>query len=297
MSKKEELYKIFNGWEESVPANLVEPVKSYVDSLSDSEIDDFLQKYEVAGEDWGFSAGSPIVGEIMRLVLGKMINFHISGAENLDYALKLLAENRTNRVVIVSNHLSYSDANIFAAAFDSNLKQAGFGNQLAVVAGPKVFSHPIRKFASMHFDSLLIAQSQTVATVPVAYPIRVVARSLTKVVDEIKSRVKIFLVFPEGKRSRTGSMDSFLAGVYRMIDTGENVLVLPVSIVGGEKFLPISDKTLHCTDVAISVGMSEYVADIIEKIGDSQSVKQDFMDYLGRRVAEMLPPERHGVYK
>ncbi|MBO7381398.1 MAG: hypothetical protein J6U05_07010, partial [Neisseriaceae bacterium] len=145
--------------------------------------------------------------------------------------------------------------------------------------------------------SLLIAQSQTVATVPVAYPIRVIARAAAKVVEDVKARVKIFLVFPEGKRSRDGKMDHFLSGVYRMIDTDENVLVQPVSILGGEKLLPVSQGVLHPADIRINVGEAEYVSDIIEKIGETQSLKQAFMDYLGKKVAALHPEDLRGVYK
>ena len=251
----------------------------------------------MAGEDWGYSEGSTFVREIMKLVLDSMLKFDITGSENIDDALKLLAEGKADRLVFVANHVSYSDANIFATAFDDNFDKAGFAGELAVIAGPKVFSHPVRKFASMHFNSLLIAQSQTVATVPVAYPIRVIARAATKVVEDIKDRVKIFLVFPEGKRSRDGKMDHFLAGVYRMIDTGENVLVQPVSILGGEKMLPISQGKLHPTDVRINVGKAEYVSDIIKQIGETQGLKQAFMDYLGKKVALLHPEELRGVYE
>ena len=294
--EKGTLYELLKGWEESLPESLVPVVRKFVESQSDSVVEEFLRKYEVAGADWGYSEGSAFVGDIMNLVLTNMLDFDIHGAENIDDALKLIADGKADRLVFVANHVSYSDANVFATAFAENLKNAGFANELTVVAGPKVFSHPVRKFASMHFNSLLIAQSQTVASVPVAYPIRVIARAAAKVVEDIKARVKIFLVFPEGKRSRDGKMDHFLPGVYRMIDTGDNVLVQPVSILGGEKLLPISDKTLHHSDIRINVGKAEYVQDIVDKIGETQGLKLALMDYLGRKVASLHPEELRGAY-
>ena len=297
VSEKELLYKILEGWEKAIPENLVQPVQKFVENAGDDLVADFLRKYEIAGVDWGFSEGSVFVREIMHLILNKMLKFDITGTENIDATLKILAEGKADRLVFVANHVSYSDANIFATAFDDNFSKNGFAGDLAVIAGPKVFSHPVRKFASMHFNSLLIAQSQTVATVPVAYPIRVIARAAAKVVEDIKARVKIFLVFPEGKRSRDGKMDHFLAGVYRMIDTDENVIVQPVSILGGEKLLPVSEGVLHPADIRINVGKAEYVSDIINKIGETQGIKQAFMDYLGRKVASLHPEDLRGVYK
>lgn len=295
--EKELLYKILEGWEDALPADLVPVVKNFVDSQPDSAVAEFLKKYDVAGEDWGYSEGSEFVRSIMKKVLDIMLKFDITGTENLDAALKLLAEGKADRLVFVANHVSYADANIFASAFDENFAKAGVAGKLAVIAGPKVFSHPVRKFASMHFDSLLIAQSQTVASVPVAYPIRVIARAAAKVAEDIKARVKMFLVFPEGKRSRDGKMDHFLAGVYRMIDTGENVLVQPVSILGGEKMLPISQGKLHPAEIRINVGEAEYVDDIVKEIGETQGQKQAFMDHLGKKVASLHPEELRGVYE
>ena len=292
--EKELLYKLLKGWEESLPDDIVPVVRDFVDSQPDSAVAEFLEKYEVAGADWGYSEGSEFVRNIMKLVLDTMLKFDIKGRENLDEALKILAEGKADRLVFVANHVSYSDANIFATAFDSDFEKAGLAGKLAVIAGPKVFSHPVRKFASMHFDSLLIAQSQTM---PVAYPIRVIARAAAKVAEDIKARVKMFLVFPEGKRSRDGSMDHFLAGVYRMIDTGENVLVQPVSILGGETMLPILQGKLHPSDIKINVGKAEFVSDILDEIGEVQGVKQAFMDNLGRKVASLHPEELRGVYK
>ena len=295
--KKEVLYETLKGWEDALPSDVVPVVRNFVDAQPDSAVSEFLEKYEVAGADWGYSEGSGFVRSIMKLVLNTMLKFDITGSENIDDALKLLAEGKADRLVFVANHVSYSDANIFAAAFDDNFEKAGLAGKLAVIAGPKVFSHPVRKFASMHFDSLLIAQSQSVSTNPVAYPIRVIARAAAKVAEDIKARVKMFLVFPEGKRSRDGSMDHFLAGVYRMIDTGENVLVQPVSILGGEKMLPISQGKLHPADIRINVGKAEYVSEILDELGEIQGVKQAFMDNLGKKVAFLHPEELRGVYK
>ena len=295
--EKKLLYKLLEGWEDALPDDIVPVVRNFVDSQPDSAVSEFLKKYEAAGADWGFSEGSEFVRNIMKMVLGMMLKFDIKGAGNLDKALNMLAEGKADRLVFIANHVSYADANIFATAFDKNFEKAGLAGKLAVIAGPKVFSHPVRKFASMHFDSLLIAQSQTVATMPVAYPIRVIARAASMVAEDIKTKVKMFLVFPEGKRSRDGSMDHFLAGVYRMIDTSENVLVQPVSILGGEKMLPISQGRLNPADIKINVGEAEYVSDILEEIGEIPGLKQAFMDNLGRKVAALHPEELRGVYK
>lgn len=295
---KDKFLKILTGWENSVPTEIIPFANEMVDSLTDDLILDFMEKYQNAGLDWGYSQGSFLVRKSMASLLAKIMNFDLNQTENLDEALQLIKEEKIERLVVVSNHLSYADANAFATAFDQNFDGAGFGDDFTVVVGPKVFSHPLRKFASMQFNSLLIAQSQTIATPQRPIPIRVIARAASKVAQEIKERpVKIFFVFPEGKRSREGTMDRFLQGVYRLIDLGENTAVLPCSILGGEKVLPISCSLLRRADVKISIGELEKVSEVKAKTQNSKNAKQDFMDYLGRKVAELIPEERRGVYK
>lgn len=293
----DKMVKLLEGWETTLPAEIIPDVQRYVFGMDDSLISEFLEKYENAGADWGFSEGSVLVKKCLNKVLNMLLNFDVKNTDFLEEALKDLKEGKTDRLVIVSNHLSYSDANILAVAFDEYLEKYGFGDQLSVIAGPKVFSHPLRKFASMHFNSLLIAQSQAVATLEVPLPIRVIARAAAIVAEDIKQKVKIFLVFPEGKRSREGELHQFLPGVYRLIDTGEKVAVLPVSVIGGDKFLPVSCGFLNYTDVKINIGSSENIRDIVDKISHSPNLKQDVMDYLGRMVGSIHPEDRRGFYR
>lgn len=293
---KNKLLSLLSGWEETLPEEGQAIVQEFLKTVSNELVTDFIEKYEQAGADWGFSEGSLLVRTCLQSVLEKLLNIEIKNEHNLKNALEILKDGKAVRIVIVSNHLSYSDANIIAVAFHQFFKDAGFENDLSVIAGPKVFSHPLRKFASMHFHSLLIAQSQSVATLAVPYPIRVIARAATKVAEDIKEKVKIFLVFPEGKRSRDGSLNQFILGVYRLIDTDENVLVLPVSVLGGDKLLPISHGELNFTDIKINIGEPEYIREITKKTPFTASVKQDIMDYIGKKVAALHPAERRGFY-
>lgn len=293
---KKKLVEVLSGWEATLPEDAIPLVKDFLKDVNDELVAEFLDKYEKAGSDWGFSEGSLLVRLCLQKVLEKLLNLEIKGGENLENALSMLYDGTADRIVILSNHLSYSDANIIAVAFHKYFKKFGFENDLSVIAGPKVFSHPLRKFASMHFHSLLIAQSQSVATLEVPYPIRVIARSAAKCAEDIKSKVKIFLVFPEGKRSRDGSLNQFLQGVYRLIDTDQNVLVIPVSVLGGDKFLPISHANLRFTDVSINIGKVESIRDVTKMMPFSGTVKQDIMDYFGKNVAMLHPPERRGFY-
>jgi 1-acyl-sn-glycerol-3-phosphate acyltransferase len=292
---KRKLFDLLKGWEETLPADVAPIVRRKALELDDAVIEDFFQKFEVAGLDWGFSEFAPLVKIILDDTLKHLLNTDIKGDKNLKDALKALKNGEYKRLVILSNHLSYSDANVIAAMFADYFKEADLDNMLSVVAGPKVFTHPLRKFSSMHFNPILIAQSQSVATGEATLPLRVIARAAVKVVKDIKEHVKIFLVFPEGKRSRDGALTRFLPGVYRLIDTGD-VRVLPVSVLGGDKFLPISCAKLSYTDIKINIGMMEDIKSIREKYENAPNFRQDAMDYLGGKVAALHPEDKRGYY-
>ena len=225
------------------------------------------------------------------------MKFDISGTENLVSVLGELKSGKIDRIVIVSNHLSYGDANIIAAAFDEYINGVDMEGSLSVIAGPKVYTDPFRKFSSMHFNSLQIAQSPSVATAEAVIPVREVAKAANKVVEDIRKYVKILLVFPEGSRSRDGKMKHFLPGVFRLIDAGGQTSVLPVSIVGGNVVLPIGDSKLHRADVFLKIGKAQLVEDIKKIYTPLSTKKQEIMDYLGRMVAEVHPENMRGVYK
>lgn len=296
---REKFFSMLKDWEETIPADTVPFVRGIIDAMPEETVADFNTKFEAAGVDWGYASGAELADTVMSSVLDRLLKYTINGRENLTKALDMLAKGEADRIVVVSNHLSYSDANIFASAFRNDLSEAGFAGQLSVIAGPKVFQHPIRKFACMQFNSILVAQSQSVATAQAAYPMRVIAQAAVRAVKDIREKVKILLIFPEGKRSRSKEMDHFLAGVYRLVNADENekTLVVPVSILGGDDFMPIGCGALRYASVKLSVGEAEPSSDIIGRIGEDQNIKQDFMDCLGRKVAALHPENMRGVYK
>jgi len=291
------LKSMFPNWDYAVSPEITEILYDLLVGLDESMFEEFLVSYKTVGMEWGFNRYCPLVKVMLNTVLENLINFNIDGSNHLEDALTMLKENKTDRIVVVSNHLSYGDANIIAAAFDKYIRIAEMEGALSVIAGPKVYTDPLRKFSSMHFNTLLIAQSLAVATPEAALPVREIARAAKKVVEDIKEFVKIFLVFPEGSRSRDGAMKSFLPGVLRLIDTGDRVSVIPVSVIGGNVMLPIGNSRLHNADVTIKIGKSEDLSSVKNKYDDSKSNKHEIMDYFGKMVAKIHPEQMRGVYR
>ena len=116
--------------------------------------------------------------------------------------------------VFLLNHLSYSDANLFQIL----MNQAGFSDiadQLTVIAGPKVYSDPMRRFSSLCFGTIKTPQSTARSSEEAVMPVREVARLALETIEiarERQGKGDALLVFVEGTRSRTASMQRALPG-------------------------------------------------------------------------------------
>jgi 1-acyl-sn-glycerol-3-phosphate acyltransferase len=100
------------------------------------------------------------------------------------------------------------------------------------------------------------------------------------------------LIFPEGTRSRSGGMQSFLAGVARYFEDDE-VMVVPIGITGTENMWAIGETRLGPAKIRMSIGAPLRVADCRAATGNG---RRDFVDALGTAVAQQLPPSYRGAY-
>ncbi len=291
-----EMRALFPDWGTTVPRKIWPVIEAAVYESPLPEIEDFLEKYRSAGKEWGFHPFAPLVRRILKYVLFIIAHPVMRGTGNLEKALSLLNEGKAERLIIVTNHLSYADANLLATLLQPTFTAHGFEDDFSVVVGPKVYNEKFKAFSSLHFNSLLIAQSLSVATKEAALPLKEIARAAKKVMADIEEKVRVLLIFPEGGRSRSGAMNRFLPGVLKLIEASGNAVILPGGILGGEKILPIHDHTLHEARVEISLGEPIAMSDIWTRYGREESSKQEIMDFIGRRVARCLPAERRGIY-
>ena len=101
------------------------------------------------------------------------------------------------------------------------------------------------------------------------------------------------MLFGEGTRSRTGEMQSMLAGVARYLDV-PGTWVLPAGLAGPEALFPVEGSRLRPARVVLQLGRPIRAGALIARAARDRRL---VMDAIGLAVAEVLLPEYRGVYR
>lgn len=153
----------------------------------------------------------------------------------------------------IGNHLSYVDTQ----ATDALLAAAGaaaLADGLLAVAGPKVYGDPFRRMAALCLSTLHTAQSTRLSTNEAELSPREVAaialRSVKQAADWRQQRGPV-LLYPEGSRSRSGRMGSFLRAVDRYARGA--AWIVPVAVVDTHHLFGM-DERMRPSVVGLRVG-------------------------------------------
>jgi 1-acyl-sn-glycerol-3-phosphate acyltransferase len=249
-----------------------------------------IERVRTTGDDWGYQPMEPFA----RRVHYAMADYALAPASSLEGGHHLEALPPRTPIVFLPNHLSYADANLFEIL----AHRAGFDrltSRLAVVAGPKVYQEMFRRFLSLCFATIKTPQSSSRSSGEAVMPAREVAKIARETITLALEHVEhgnALLVFVEGSRSRTASMQPALAAVSRYFECERAVLV-PVGITGSERLVPVGDEHVHPTRVTARVGQPFGGRALVER---AEGKRQVMMDAIGLRIAELLPPSYRGVY-
>jgi 1-acyl-sn-glycerol-3-phosphate acyltransferase len=165
---------------------------------------------------------------MLRGYLAAMHRLEVAGRENLP----------PPPFVIIANHASHLDALVLAAALRGEAARAAH----ALAAGELFFgSGPVAAFSSYAISALPIWRGRT-------------KRGELKLLRErlVEDRL-VYIMFPEGTRSRTGEMAPFQPGMASLV-AGSGVPVVPCRIEGAHEAWPPQARWPRPGRLALRIG-------------------------------------------
>ena len=250
----------------------------------------FMERLKTTGNTWGFHTSDPVARRLSRKVQSAILE-----SDSVLMNPEVLGVARQRPVIFLGNHLSFTDANFF----DYLLSEAGYddvASTIAVLAGPKVFTGILRRFASLCFGTIKVAQSSSRASGEALISRRKVAQlayTTLAAAKERQDRGEHLLIFVEGCRSRSSSMQRVLPAIGRYIEHPD-AMIIPFGLWGTERLMPIEDDFLYRSTAMGRMGTPVAASDLRSQ---SQGNKIIIADTIGYLISDLLPAAYRGVYQ
>ncbi len=219
---------------------------------------------------------SPVATYLSKKILNRYLNkyatIQIEGSEHL--------QNIKKPTILVCNHLSNADGMV--------LNRVLAPINPTFVAGVKLSNNAVTNIG--------IRAVKTTNIKPNSADVK----GIKKAVDLVKSGESI-LIFPEGTRSRSGSMIEAKRGIL-LIARMTGAPIIPMAIYGTEKLLPISkegdmsSETFHHADVVVRIG-PQFEVPKRDKGMDKKSYETNTLDLIMKSISNLLPREYRGFYR
>lgn len=216
---------------------------------------------------------------LIKWAARKIVNGYLSKYANISVVNREVLDNMKGPAIFISNHLSNSDGLVLDRVFGEG--------KVWFLAGVKLARNDITKLGL-----------DVVKTVPIN-PNSPDRSAISAVVKLLKSGQSV-CIFPEGTRSRAGSLLKGKKGIL-LIAKLSGVPIIPIGIEGTEKLMPINDADMGSerffnADVKVSIGEGFYLP-AQEENEDKKDYENRALYFTMRKIAELLSPEYQGVYR
>jgi 1-acyl-sn-glycerol-3-phosphate acyltransferase len=198
---------------------------------------------------------------IVTVFVALLIRLRVAGVQNVP---------KEGPVILVSNHLNWTDIPMIGLRLR---------RRTHFMAKAELFQKAPLKWLVIGLGAFPVRRGEA-------------DRQAIKQAEEVLKAGQVFVIFPEGTRSKTQSMKEGLAGA-ALIAVRSGAPVVPVAIYGSEKF-----KLWHLwpfrTKITLTYGEPFTLSRSEGKRGHTDLQAQ--LDIMMRRIAELLPPQYQGVY-
>ena len=218
-----------------------------------------------------------LVVKITKVIVNKYFkkyaNIKIEGFENIEKA--------SGPKIFICNHLSNADGLIL----DKVLREK---YDPTFVAGVKLSNDPVTRLGTAMIKNVGIK------------PNSADKEAITKIVKLVRGGENL-VIFPEGTRSRIGSMIEGKKGVL-LIARLTKAQRIPIGMYGTEVLLPINKdgdmggEKFNYADVNIKIG-DPITLPGKEKDEDKHEFDERSMQYIMKSIANLLPEKYRGIYK
>ena len=228
-----------------------------------------VKMIKILPESWVLFAGKKILNNYIK----KYANIKVEGLENI--------ESSEGTFIFICNHLSNSDGVILSKVLKEKYDPS-------FIAGVKLGSDPITNVGM-----------SLIKHIPIK-PESADKEAINRIIKTVKSGENI-LIFPEGTRSRTGTMIEGKKGIL-LIAKLTKAKIVPIGMSGTDKLLPISEsgdmggETWHNADVSLKIGKPISLPKK-EKEESKHEYDNRCMNDIMRSIAALLPESYRGVYK
>ena len=248
-----------------------------------------LKSHLTADDGWAYYPPHPLARRIHHRLADRVVtaDSRLVGASHITATIGA-------PVVIVSNHLSYADANVIEVLLH-RFGVTDLADRLTALAGPKVFTSRERRFSSLCFGTIKVPQSADVSSEEAVLSARDVARAARRAIEVAHERLAAgdgLILFGEGTRSRDGRMQRLLPAIARYLER-PGVWILPVALTGPESLFPIDGSRLRPARVSMTAGRPVRSEALLSRVDRNRRIATDA---LGLAIAALLPPAYRGAY-